>query len=62
MVGVLLNNPNKADDKEQLVETSNSDVVVTVLVSFLSDTLIDDIINHVFSQLKVNWMIMHCPQ
>jgi hypothetical protein len=31
MVGVSLNNPNKADDKEQLVETNSSDVLVTVL-------------------------------
>jgi hypothetical protein len=31
MVGVSLNNQNKADDKEQLVETNNSDVFVTVL-------------------------------
>jgi hypothetical protein len=35
MVGVSLNNQNKADDKEQLVETNNSDVFVTVLVSLL---------------------------
>jgi len=33
MVGVSLNNPNKADDKEQLVETNSADVFVTVLVS-----------------------------
>jgi hypothetical protein len=33
MVGVSLSNPNKADDKEQLVETNNTDVLVTVLVS-----------------------------
>jgi hypothetical protein len=31
MVGVSLNNQNKADDKEQLVETSSGDVIVTVL-------------------------------
>jgi len=31
MVGVSLNNPNKADDKEQLVETNSGDVFVTVL-------------------------------
>jgi hypothetical protein len=31
MVGVSLNNPNKADDKEQLVETNSADVFVTVL-------------------------------
>jgi hypothetical protein len=31
MVGVSLNNPNKADDKEQLVETNSGDVLVTVL-------------------------------
>ncbi len=35
MVGVSLNNPNKADDKEQLVETNSADVLVTVLVSFV---------------------------
>ncbi|CAF3759124.1 unnamed protein product [Rotaria sp. Silwood1] len=31
MVGVSLNTPNKADDKEQLVETNSADVLVTVL-------------------------------
>ncbi|CAF0766160.1 unnamed protein product [Adineta steineri] len=31
MVGVSLNNSNKADDKEQLVETNTGDVLVTVL-------------------------------
>ncbi|CAF2824043.1 unnamed protein product [Rotaria sp. Silwood2] len=31
MVGVSLNNSTKADDKEQLVETNSTDVVVTVL-------------------------------
>jgi hypothetical protein len=31
MVGVSLNNSNKPDDKEQLVETNNGDVLVTVL-------------------------------
>jgi len=31
MVGVSLNNQNKADDKEQLVETNSGDVLVTVL-------------------------------
>jgi hypothetical protein len=31
MVGVSLNNPNKADDKEQLVETNSGNVFVTVL-------------------------------
>lgn len=31
MVGVSLNNANKADDKEQLVEADNSDVMVTIL-------------------------------
>ena len=41
MVGVSLNNPTKADDKEQLVETDSSDVLVTVIVSrsFLDETL-----------------------
>jgi len=39
MVGVSLNNPNKADDKEQLVETNSADVLVTVLVSFLFELL-----------------------
>lgn len=33
MVGVSLNNQNKGDDKEQLVETTSGDVIVTVLVS-----------------------------
>ena len=33
MVGVSLNTPAKADDKEQLVETDSSDVLVTVVVS-----------------------------
>ena len=33
MVGVLLNNPNKAEDKEQLVGAESSDVLVTVVVS-----------------------------
>lgn len=31
MVGVLLNNPNKAEDKEQLVGAESSDVLVTVV-------------------------------
>lgn len=35
MVGVSLNNPNKPDDKEQLVEAENTDVLVTVLVSLM---------------------------
>ena len=39
MVGVSLNNTNKADDKEQLVETSSGDVIVTVLVSVLLNYL-----------------------
>lgn len=33
MVGVSLTNPNKTDDKEQLVEANSADVFVTVLVS-----------------------------
>jgi hypothetical protein len=49
MVGVSLNNPNKADDKEQLVETSSADVLVTVLVCFLFELL-----NHIFCLLLAN--------
>jgi hypothetical protein len=40
MVGLSLNNPTKADDKEQLVETNTGDVLVTVLVSFFFIRLI----------------------
>ena len=35
MVGVSINNSNKADDKERLVEANSGNVIVTVLVSFL---------------------------
>jgi len=55
MVGVSLNNQNKADDKEQLVETNNSDVFVTVLVSFVIK-LFGKYIDFLISQLKVNKM------